>query len=71
MDEDAGRDVAIVVFAGDEVLLAVGVGVCVVCCLVGTWIVEFGRGSSDDALGDGVESILVSSILDIWLYRGN
>lgn len=46
VDRDIGRDVVAIGSAGDEVLVAVGVGLGVAegvgLCLVGTWIVEFG-----------------------------
>ncbi len=64
VDRDVGRDVDVVLSAGDEVLVAVGVGDGVGFCLVGTWIVESGCGFSDGDLGDGGGSILEDDILD-------
>lgn len=75
VDLDVGIDV--VMSAGDEAWDAMGVGVGVAdgvgfCSEV---IVDFGCGFSDDAFGDGVDSILDSSILDIllseWMVAGD
>ena len=67
VDRDVGRDVASVVSAGDEVLVAVGVGDGVGFCLVGTWIVESGCGFSDgDYLRSGAiagKSLIIDEII--------